>query len=268
MIDDVKAAWQEYNANPTPELKDKLAEHYAGLVYKISSTFSHKKPYVLDFEDILQEGRLGLLDAIEKFDPDRGFQFSTYAQTRIRGAIIDGINVMDWTPRKTKREIRQVLAAIEKHGEGNLKDIAEETGFSEKEVKSIMGQMSKTYIVPMDYDGIVQHAPTNDMEVEEVTRTIAHVIDTMLTESEQEIIRLNYFWGFPGSEIVKLLEISQKEFKETKKSALDKLRKGLVTSGLSAEYFIEEEEVTPNPSMDADVTMLEESLNHHQKGKK
>lgn len=242
MIEDVKAVWQEYKANPTAEVKDQLADHYSGLVYKISSTFSHKKPYVLDFEDILQEGRLGLLDAIEKFDPERGFQFSTYAQQRIRGAIIDGINIMDWTPRKTKKEIRMILLAIEKHGENNFKDIATETGFSESEVRTIISQMPKTYIVPMDYEGISQHAPLSDAEGEEIAQTIAHVIDTKLNLLEQEIIKLNFFWGYPGSEIVKLLDISQKEFKDAKKNALEKLKSGLRTSGLSLDHFIEEED--------------------------
>lgn len=251
MIEDVKAAWQEYNKNPTSELKDKLAEHYAGLVYKISSTFSHKKPYVLDFEDILQEGRLGLLDAIEKFDPDRGFQFSTYAQQRIRGAIIDGINVMDWTPRKTKKEIRTILTAIEAYGEENITDIATATGFSETEVKQIMGQMSKTYIVPMDYEGISQHAPSNDVEGDELVQTINHIIETTLNLTEQDVIKLNYMWGYPGSEIIKIMNISQKEFKDSKKSALEKLKYGLRTSGLSLDHFIEEEDRVKEELKDA-----------------
>ena len=240
MIEDIDAAWLEYSKNPTPALKDELAKHYAGLAYKISAGFAHKKPNVLDFDDILQEARLGLLDAIDKFDPERGYQFSTYAQQRIRGAVIDGINVMDWTPRKTKKEIRMILAAVEEHGEKNIIAIAQSTGFSEVEVRTIMGSMAKTYIIPMDYEGITQHSPSIDMEEEEVAQTISQVMDTQLTLVEQEFVKLYFFWGYHGNEIGKMLNLNKKELKDIKNSAYVKLRKGLITSGLSLDSFTKE----------------------------
>lgn len=227
MIENVDAVWEEYSKNPTPELKAELAKHYSGLVYKISSTFSHKKPYFLDFEDILQEARLGLLDAIDKFDPSRGFQFSTYAQQRIRGAIIDGINVMDWTPRKAKKEIRMVLAAMEKYGENNIKKIAEETGFSEEEVKKIIKSMPKTYIVPMDYEGISFHAPVEDDEKKELEKLIRHTVETALNHEEAEFVKLYFFWGYNFTEISEIMDLSKKEVKILKDTTYSKLREVL-----------------------------------------
>lgn len=240
MIEDIDAAWLEYSKKPTAKMKSRLAKHYAGLAYKISASFAHKKPNVLDFDDILQEARMGLLDAIDKFDPSRGYQFSTYAQQRIRGAIIDGINVMDWTPRKTKREIRMVLNAMEEHGEKDITSIAETTGYSEEEVKNIMALMSKTYIIPMEYDSIVQHSPVNDMEKEEVSATISQVIETHLNDVEQDFVKLYFFWGYNGGEIAEILGLNKKELKEVKNSSYDKLRQGLKTSGLSLEFFARE----------------------------
>lgn len=242
MIEDIDAAWLEYAKNPTAKMKNKLAKHYAGLAYKISASFAHKKPNVLDFDDVLQEARMGLLDAIDKFDPSRGYQFSTYAQQRIRGAVIDGINVMDWTPRKTKREIRMVLNAMEECGEKNIQGIAEVTGYTEDEVRTIMSLMSKTYIIPMDYEGIIQHSPVNDMEREEVSATINQAIENNLNHLEQEFVKLFFFWGYTGNEIGQMLDLNKKELKEVKTSAYEKLRESLKTSGLSLEYLIEDAE--------------------------
>lgn len=233
LIEDIDAAWLEYSKNPTPKMKSRLAKHYAGLAYKISAGFAHKKPNVLDFDDILQEARMGLLDAIDKFDPSRGYQFSTYAQQRIRGAIIDGINVMDWTPRKTKRDIRMVLAAMEEHGEKNIPDIATATGFEEEEVKKIISSMSKTYVIPMDYDSILQHSPVSNLEAEELSATITQVIASQLNPEEQEFVKLFFFWGYTGTEIAEMLGFSKKELREIKVNAYNKLREGLKNSGLS-----------------------------------
>lgn len=237
MIEDIDAAWLEYSKKPTAKMKSRLAKHYAGLAYKISASFAHKKPNVLDFDDILQEARMGLLDAIDKFDPSRGYQFSTYAQQRIRGAIIDGINVMDWTPRKTKRDIRMVLAAMEEHGEKNIPDIATATGFEQSEVKKIISSMSKTYVIPMEYESIVQYSPVSNIEEEEVSVTITQVIEKNLNLLEQEFVKLFFFWGYNGSEIANMLNLSKKELKEIKNSAYFKLREGLKSSGLSLNYF-------------------------------
>lgn len=232
MLDDVNKVWLEYKAHPTPAVKAQLADHYAGLAYKISKTFAYKKPNVLDFDDILQEARLGLLDAIDKFDPTKGFQFTTYAQQRIRGAVIDGINVMDWTPRKAKKDIRMVLAAMEKHGERNFTQIATEVGLSVDEVKKIVDSMGKTFIVPMDYETLSFHAPQADAEKAELEAMITHIIDTTLTHDEAEFVKLYFFWGYNFGEVADILEVSKKDIKEIKDNAYAKLREGL--KGLTA----------------------------------
>ncbi|MER3485126.1 MAG: hypothetical protein C4345_03265, partial [Chloroflexota bacterium] len=73
-------------------------------------------PAVLDAEDVLSYGTLGLIEAIERFDPSRGIKFETYAISRIRGAIIDGLRALDQIPRSTRqraREIERALADLE-----------------------------------------------------------------------------------------------------------------------------------------------------------
>lgn len=227
MNPEIEKLWEEYSQTRSPETKDKLAGMYGGLVYKIAAKFAHKKPTVFEFEDIVQEGMLGLLDAIEKFEPERGFQFSTYAQIRIRGAIIDGINALDWTPRRVKKEIREVLTAMEKFGEHSYDQIATETGLTSTEVKKIINKMAKTYIVPMDFESILYHAPSTDFEQEEITQHVQHAIDTVLTVEEQDIVKMSLLEGYPNTEIAKLTHYSLKEVKKFRDSAIFKLKNEL-----------------------------------------
>ena len=229
MVDNVDKMWEEYSSNPTAELKAKLAEYYSPLVYKISYSFYYKKPNVLDFDDILQEARLGLLDAIDKFDYSRGFKFSTYAQQRIRGAVIDGINIMDWTPRKAKKEIRMVISAIEKHGEKNYEKIAEEVNMTVDEVKKIIKSMNKTYILPMDYEALSFHSPADDVEQQELKTNVKYVVDKMLSEVEAEFVKLYFFLGYNLNEISELLDLNKKDMKVLRATVYDKLREGLKT---------------------------------------
>lgn len=221
---DIEQLWDEYSKNPTAEVKALLAAKYSGLVYKIAIKFLHKKPSVFDFDDIIQDGTLGLLDAIDKFDPGRGFQFSTYAQARIRGAIIDGINVMDWTPRRIKKEIRSVLTAIEEHGEDNYEEIAKSLNIPVQEVKDTIKRMSKTYIVPMDFETIIMHSPLTDAESAETTSEVKIIIERLLTMEEQEIVRMSFFEGYPNTEISRITSLTLKEVKDLKDSAIEKLR--------------------------------------------
>jgi RNA polymerase sigma factor for flagellar operon FliA len=227
MTTEAEELWREYAENPNPRLRQELALLYSGLVYKIASSFLYKKPSIFDFDDIIQDGTLGLLDAIDKFDPNRGVKFSTYAQLRIKGSIIDGINVMDWTPRRIKKEIRDVLRSIEKHGETNYEKIGEELGIKPEEVKSIILKMSKTYIVPMDFEAIIFHSPATDIEKDESIKTVKHAMETCLTPDEQEVVRMSYLEGYPNTEIARQTSYNLKEIKDLKDSGLAKLKEEL-----------------------------------------
>lgn len=227
MTTEADELWKQYREHPTEPVREKLALMYGGLVYKIALGFMYKKPSVFDFDDIIQDGTIGLLDAIEKFNPEVGVKFSTYAQLRIKGSIIDGINVMDWTPRRIKKEIRDVLKAIEKHGEENYVDIGKELGIKPEEVKETIKKMSKTYIVPMDFEAIIFHSPATDTEKDEIIKTVRHAIETCLTVKEQEIVTMSYLDGYPNTEIAKLTPYSLKEIKELKDSGKAKLKREL-----------------------------------------
>lgn len=93
--------------------KDHLVCHYAPLVKRIAYHLMAKLPASVMADDLIQNGMVGLLDAIGRFEDGMGAQFETYAVQRIRGAMLDGLRENDWLPRGVRREMRRVEAAIQ-----------------------------------------------------------------------------------------------------------------------------------------------------------
>ncbi|WP_026224340.1 RNA polymerase sigma factor FliA [Methyloversatilis thermotolerans] len=118
-----------YTASGTLD-RDQLAKHYAPLVKRIAYHLMAKLPASVQVEDIIQNGMLGLLDAMSRYEEGLGAQFETYAVQRIRGAMLDGLRENDWLPRSLRRDMRRIETAIhtleQKNGrqptEGELAD--------------------------------------------------------------------------------------------------------------------------------------------------
>lgn len=100
-----------YNAQGTPD-KEQLVTQYAPLVKRIAYHLLAKLPPSVLVDDLIQNGMIGLLDAISRFEDGLGAQFETYAVQRVRGAMLDGLRENDWLPRNLRREMRRVEAAI------------------------------------------------------------------------------------------------------------------------------------------------------------
>lgn len=100
-----------YTASGTLD-RDQLAKHYAPLVKHIAYHLMAKLPASVQVEDIIQNGMLGLLDAMSRYEEGLGAQFETYAVQRIRGAMLDGLRENDWLPRSLRRDMRRIETAI------------------------------------------------------------------------------------------------------------------------------------------------------------
>jgi RNA polymerase sigma factor for flagellar operon FliA len=92
--------------------KDELVERFAPLVKRIAYHLMARLPSSVQTDDLVQNGMIGLLDAIDRFESGLGAQFETYAAQRVRGAMLDGLRENDWLPRGLRREMRQIEQAI------------------------------------------------------------------------------------------------------------------------------------------------------------
>lgn len=109
------ALWQRYRATSDPEARAQLLERYIGLVYHVARRIGARTPYV-ETDELASAGTLGLVHALESFDLSRGLAFSTYAVSRIRGAILDDLRSRDWPPRSVRvkaRRMAQVTTMLE-----------------------------------------------------------------------------------------------------------------------------------------------------------
>ena len=91
--------------------RDRLIVEYAPLVKYIANRIAMRLPPHIDVDDLINSGILGLIDAIEKFDPSREVKFKTYAEIRIKGAILDELRAMDWIPRSIRKVINRLVDA-------------------------------------------------------------------------------------------------------------------------------------------------------------
>ena len=112
--EELEALWQQYLDDKSQKtLRDKLIIQYIYLTRYVIGRIKMNLPQTFSLEDITSYGVEGLIDAIEKYTPDKGARFETYALMRIRGTIIDKIRSQDWIPRSTRKKIKEIKLVAE-----------------------------------------------------------------------------------------------------------------------------------------------------------
>jgi RNA polymerase sigma factor for flagellar operon FliA len=153
--EDVQSLWRQYRASGDQQVRDRIILTYAPLVKFVAGRVGSGLPAHVDDEDLMSYGLLGLIRAIERFDPGREVKFETYAIPRIRGAIIDELRAMDWVPRSVRgraRDIERAIAELEARlGRAPTdEEIAQRLGLSEEELNESLGEISRTSVAALD----------------------------------------------------------------------------------------------------------------------
>ena len=110
--EDTQALWLEFRRTKDKALRDRLILTYAPLVKYVAGRLGSGLPAHVDEGDLVSYGLLGLIGAIERYDPGRDIKFETYAISRIKGAIIDELRALDWVPRSVRSRAREIERAI------------------------------------------------------------------------------------------------------------------------------------------------------------
>jgi RNA polymerase sigma factor for flagellar operon FliA len=153
--EDTQSLWQEYRKTSNPALRERLILTYAPLVKYVAGRVGSGLPSHVDESDLVQYGLLGLIGAIERFDPDRDIKFETYAIARIKGSIIDELRAMDWVPRSVRaraRDIERAIAELEARlGRAPTDaEVAEKLGVSEDELDESLSEIGRSSIAALD----------------------------------------------------------------------------------------------------------------------
>src|SRR5213076_218700 len=112
VAEDTQSLWLEYRRTKDKAVRDRLILTYAPLVKYVAGRLGSGLPAHVDEGDLVSYGLLGLIGAIERYDPGRDIKFETYAIARIKGAIIDELRALDWVPRSVRSRAREIERAI------------------------------------------------------------------------------------------------------------------------------------------------------------
>jgi RNA polymerase sigma factor for flagellar operon FliA len=154
--EDVNSLWRRYRAAKDDRaLRDRLILTYAPLVKYVAGRLGSGLPAHVDEGDLVSYGLLGLIGAIERYDPDRDVKFETYAIARIKGSIIDELRAMDWVPRSVRaraRDIERAIAALEAEtGRAPTdEEIAKKMGITDEELDTALLEVSRSSIAALD----------------------------------------------------------------------------------------------------------------------
>lgn len=232
--DSVLAVWKEFQQSRDPALRNRLVVQYAPLVKYVAGRMRTRLPESVDQDDLVSDGVLGLIDAIERFDPDRGLSFQTFAVPRIRGAIIDGLRAMDFVPRSVRDKVRAIqraqVALEERLGRPPTDDeVARDTGLAVHHVRDLTKQATTNHANLDDLDLADELASATDQTVEEgdVNASLMRVINE-LSERDQVVIALYYFEGLTLAEIGRVLGVTESRISQVHSKATATLRSKLV----------------------------------------
>jgi len=230
VTDDIQSLWRRFKRTGVKGDRDRLILTYAPLVKYVAGRLGSGLPAHVDEGDLISYGLLGLISAIERYDPDRDIKFETYAIVRIKGAIIDELRALDWVPRSVRsraREIERAIAELEaKVGRAPTdEEIAHKIGISQDELEESLTDISRSSIAALDelwsggadgdqvslLDTIEDQAgprPADALDETEVRETLADAI-ARLPEREKLVITLYYYEELTLREIGEVLGVTE-----------------------------------------------------------
>jgi RNA polymerase sigma factor for flagellar operon FliA len=232
--EDVRSVWHEYVATHDAAVRNRLVVQYAPLVKYVAGRLRSRLPENVDADDLVSDGVLGLMDAIERFEPDRGLSFQTFAVPRIRGAIIDGMRAMDFVPRSVRDKLRAVQRAqlaLEERLERTPTDVevAEEVGIPVQQLRDLLKQASSSHANLDDFDLADDFTVAAEQVVEDgaMSAALMNVVEE-LAERDRVIIALYYFEGLTLAEIGQVLGVTESRVSQVHRRVTTALRTRLL----------------------------------------
>ncbi len=205
-----------------------------------------KLPSNIEIADLISYGILGLIDAIEKFDPSRNIKFENYAMTRIKGAIIDELRAMDWVPRSLRHKSREMEKAYNDL-ETKLKriptdeELAKALNVSQDELYNLMFRLSHSYVAGLEdlytidankedkiavidtIEDVTARDPSKVFEFSELKESLMKAIER-LPDKEKIVIALYYYEGLTLKEIGEIIGITESRVSQLHTKAIFRLK--------------------------------------------
>ena len=238
--------WLEYRRTSDAALRDRLILTYAPLVKYVAGRLGTGLPAHVDEGDLVSYGLLGLMNAIERFDPHRDTKFETYAISRIKGSIIDELRSMDWVPRSVRsraREIERGVVELEHklHRPPTDEEVAVHLGITEEEFQDSLAQISRSSVAALDELWTISSSggdtvalidtlqdpnaddPSTEMSRTEMRDSLTGAIGR-LPERERTVIQLYYYEELTLREIGEVLGVTESRVSQLHTKAILRLK--------------------------------------------
>jgi len=252
-VDETQSLWLEYRRTGDQKLRDRLILTYAPLVKYVAGRLGSGLPAHVDEGDLVSYGLLGLMGAIERFDPTREIKFETYAITRIKGQIIDELRAMDWVPRSVRaraRDIERAIAELEKKLERAPTDeeIADKLGITGEELEDSLTDIGRSSIAALDELWTVSGSdgdqvalidtledddapdPQTSLSATEQKEALAEAI-ALLPDREKLVVTLYYYEELTLREIGEVLSVTESRVSQLHTKAILRLKAHLAVAG-------------------------------------
>jgi RNA polymerase sigma factor for flagellar operon FliA len=252
VADDVLEIWRSFRRSGDRALRDRLILMYAPIVKYVAGRLGSGLPAHVDEGDLVSYGLLGLISAIERYDPDRDVKFETYAIARIKGSILDELRALDWVPRSVRSRARQIERAMSelesKLGRAPTdEEIAKKVGISTDELEESLTDISRSSIAALDELWTISGSggdqvalidtiedtqgpePQSAFAQTEMREMDADAI-TSLPEREKLVITLYYYEYLTLREIGEVLGVTESRVSQLHTKAILRLKARLSSS--------------------------------------
>ena len=240
--------WERWLRRRSSAARDHLIVSYAPLVKFIAGRLGAGLPSSVDPGDLVSSGVLGLIDALERFDPAQGVKFETFATPRIRGAIYDGLRQLDWVPRSVRTKARDVQRAISEFENVNGRspsdqELADQLGIAREQLDRWLSSIASTTIGPLEraldagaepmaLNGEEPVLPSAVVEYQEL-RDLMHQEIDKLPEREKLVLSLYYDEGLTLAQIARVLGVSESRVPQLHSKSVLHLRSRLTAAGVA-----------------------------------
>jgi RNA polymerase sigma factor for flagellar operon FliA len=241
---ELQELWTEFKSSGDERAREWLILHYSPLVKFVAGRVGAGLPKNVDHADLVSYGTFGLIDAVDKFEPERGFKFETYAVNRIKGAILDELRALDWVPRSVRsraREIQRTMAELNHtlQRTPTEEEVAESMEVPLDTLRSHLGEIANLGFVALDEllnpsenasgsmtdvlpdSGAID--PSGSFEKEETRYMLADSINR-LPDRERLVLTLYYYEGLTLAEIGGVLNVTESRICQIHTKAVMSLR--------------------------------------------
>jgi RNA polymerase sigma factor FliA len=233
--------WKQYAETKDPSIREKLILEYVHLIKFVAGRLSIYFGSNVEYDDMVGYGVFGLIDAIDKYDINKGVKFETYASLRIRGSIIDSIREMDWVPRSLRQKNKELERAyLEVETElghaASDKEVADKMGVSMDDFYKYLNDVNfssmisledfleQNYEVGVDLPNINKDdRPESYAELNEIKEILGDAVNK-LPEKEKKVISLYYFEELTLKEISAIMKVSESRISQLHTKAILRLK--------------------------------------------